>query len=158
MVVKTNIYENIDVRSINFKIGLYTKVVSIYTVASIIILMMCAYLIYSLYRIYNNWVKRKRRMKGYVTEKIKQSAHSLRNLSTGFADSNNDDELYDNTKPQSGKDEYYKFDENINSIILSYKAASKECNKGDKVKNGDVSSIKNKDPDRAFIDSSYDNY
>ena len=163
---KSQIKFKVNLKSVNYKLALYSKIIGLYTFASIILISMCIYVCYVLINLYRKWVGRKKRLASYVKEKIQQNDASSFNTKTINAGNKNDYEIYENgekkadgNKSGEGGDEYYKFDDNINSIISSYKTATnakKDCKKGGEDVGAEES--KNVEPERSFIDPSYDNY
>ena len=94
----------------------------LYTIAMLIIFGMIIYFLIKLFKIYNNWNKDKNRFKDMTgaTDELSSMFKQFQNTGDSF----NDDEKYTGDKKDEVVDEYYKFDENIQSIISSYKESS----------------------------------
>lgn len=153
----------VNLKSVNFKLALYSKITGLYIFTSILLIMMCVYVVYILINLYIKWLGRKKRLESYIKEKLNQSDVSSFNTKVINYGRKEDEEVYSNgtigksgnSGNSGGVDDYYKFDDNINSIITSYKSAKKDCKDEGKVspeEKGDV------EPERAFIDPSYDDY
>lgn len=153
---------NVNMKSVNYKLLLYSKITGLYIFASVLLVSMCIYVLFVLISLYKKWMGRKKRMESYVKEQINNNDSSLLNSKIINSGKKDDDEVYKGVRRVGdGVDEYYKFDDNINSIISSYKSAKKECNdKGSRTecsKDGENDANKT-EPERAFIDPSYDDY
>lgn len=133
-------------RDVEYKISLYTRLLLLYVVILVIMCAMSLFIIIQLVNLYKKWRRRQERFKQHTKLETSVShASTFQNLKRS-GDDNTDDELYNNINIEQ-EEKGYDFEQNLKTIADKYRDnLSKSCSKEEP------------DPDRAFIDKTYDNY